>query len=206
MQSSTNPKYYNAAHALYSLTLKKAYNLQHVIPTILVYTFNPLIKYSTSIYISQYLFLSPELTPLLYHLSICTGIALRVFVTTPFELARKRIQLNGDEFDTLVNVSDDNQHIGLVLASVIRQEGRVVKRRRKAVPEHRFEFDAGNEWREMRISPPSPSIPSSSSNGTTSRVYESWLGLKSLFRGFWARFAIEIVNHVFDEMNQDVEW
>ncbi|KAI9103012.1 mitochondrial carrier domain-containing protein [Phlyctochytrium arcticum] len=157
--STHRKKYYGPIHALHAIATEEGhgitglYPLRHLFPTILIHTLSPLMRIASTLVISEELGLDPTFTPAYHHMATLAFMALEVAIITPFDVARRRLQiqrLNGtanassriteldqdletgthlvaspqQPFDTAVDVSP-HYYSGIwdVISSIISEEG-----------------------------------------------------------------------------------
>ncbi|KAJ3085121.1 hypothetical protein HK102_000297 [Quaeritorhiza haematococci] len=299
--ASHRKKYYGPFHALHAITQEESvgtigslYSARHLIPSLFVHALGPLVRVVSQYIITEELGLTSTFNPVLYKLATIAFMAAEVAVVTPFDVARKRLQLQkltfprrtveaaypgatttasttptspttttgsiatsgAQMFDTVVEVSSTlYRGVWDCIRCILTEEG-VKKRKRRRLP------GVGKEWEPIygdQAVPSSPHLGSDVGTGSLSGLgigkragsafggrtdssvtYNSWsepspwgqsprqrsrseaaspgsvreqqqsiqywVGLKSLYRGFWARYAIRVVKFVFEEMGQPEDW
>ncbi|KAI8811581.1 hypothetical protein BJ742DRAFT_736522 [Cladochytrium replicatum] len=268
--SSSPPK--NPVHSPSVATIGTLYAPRHLIPSLLIHAIRPSLRLLSESILSNELGLSSDFNPILFRVSRLGMMLMECAILTPFEIARKRLQVQrmsaridygqssgpqepATPFDAVVEVQT-RYYSGLwdTIGSIIQEEGaappivrRTAKRARKrglgsgyAATEHsdwqtvtneeiveqptdrmKKTGSAGsvNPWSwdgdETAFGPSSSasSARSSVQNPRASTIKEKrkpssgggnggvWKGVKSVYRGFWARYAQDVVAYVFSEMS-----
>ncbi|KAI8819921.1 mitochondrial carrier domain-containing protein [Fimicolochytrium jonesii] len=234
---SHRKKYWGPFHALHCVTteepagLLSLYSPRHLIPSILISGMSPLIRALSKVFITEELGLDPSFSPFWHHMATLGAMAVEVAIVTPFEIARKRLQVqrltkgNVDvlpqAFDTCVEVSP-RYYSGIFdcMRSIVMEEGGTAHRRRRrlrrtrgrALP-HSPSASTANDWHKIYDS----DLPHGFYDGTgetgvratgvVASVGRFATGVQSLYRGFWARYATRVVAYACDEMiKAEEEW
>ncbi|KAJ3159583.1 hypothetical protein HDU86_001592 [Geranomyces michiganensis] len=235
--SSIRKKYYGPFHALHGITteehvgLGSLYSLRHLIPSLLISGLSPLLRAVSKIIIQEELGLDPTFTPVLHHVATLALMAVEVGIVTPFEMARKRLQVQWltpqgrassqapQAFETSVAVSP-RYYSGIFdcISAIVAEEGGRSRRRRrrKRVPSGggggggRANLGIGTEWHQvhdldgdyrMYDVPGAPRRPRDT--GLIASMGRFASGVRTLYRGFWARYATRVVVYAFDEISQN---
>ncbi|KAJ3297192.1 hypothetical protein HDU76_006641 [Blyttiomyces sp. JEL0837] len=244
VQSNTyaDRKYYGPLHALAAITAEEGggltalYNPSHLIPTLIIHGIKAILRISTLKFVTQDLGLSHEFNPILHRMSVLGLMLIEVGIIAPFELARKRLQVQRLRLDRRVAGEAAQPFSGSVemsgrvykgvfdvLKSVVTEEGassrssgassRSSGKRRKNKSKVNVEAkvrDSNMDWQDLYESP----VASAGSSGTVvakgSRSGKSrgWMqqyavGVTSLYRGFWARYVVEVVKFAFAELREN---
>ncbi|KAI8807426.1 hypothetical protein BJ742DRAFT_812687 [Cladochytrium replicatum] len=258
----------NPAHTPSVATISTLYAPRHLIPSLLIHAIRPSLRLLSDSIISNELGLSSNFNPILFRVSRLCMMLMECAILTPFEIARKRFQVQrmsaridygqssgpqdpATPFDTVVEVQP-RYYSGLwdAIGSIIQEEGaappivrRTAKRARKRrlgsgyaanqtvaneeivePPVERMKktgsAGSANPWSwdddDTAFGPSPSSSAGARSSGQTPRasiIKEKrkpassggnggvWKGVKSLYRGFWARYAQDVIAYVFSEMN-----
>ena len=254
VQSSnySSKRYYGPIHGLAAATAEEKggygalYAWEHVLPTILIRGVSVLIRSLSGHFISNDLGIYPDFSPLLYKLATLVMMGLEVAVITPFEMARKRIQVQtlratrnckiqnknvnqgglggldrAQPFESCINMSP-RVYSGILSAiyGIIAEEGSTLKRRhRKKKQKFMHTVDSSispealsssyysNErtavdWQDLYNGNGNAKRQDNSrkTGGLSHKFGKYWLGVKTLYRGYWARYTIEIVKFAFSEI------
>ncbi|TPX62987.1 hypothetical protein PhCBS80983_g00154 [Powellomyces hirtus] len=226
---SQRKKYYGPIHALHAVTTEEAtglgnlYSLRHLIPSIFISGLSPLLRAVSKIIIADELGLDPTFTPVLHHMATLALMAVEVGILTPFEMARKRIQLQylthkgrlnqpqPQAFETSVQVSPRHyKGIFDCISSIVAEEGGRSKRRRRRKRNSAAALGLGNEWHQVHDVDADYRMYDSMTRkprdtGLVASIGRFALGVRTLYRGFWARYATRVVVYAFDEISQSDE-
>lgn len=200
IQSSSNSsrRYYGPVHALIVITAEERpspsssliytlYNPRILIPTILVYSIGPCIRFLLTAWLEDELAIDPLTKPIVHSIASIVSIAIECIIVTPLELARKRIfaqpldafkrerTIQSHPIEGCIEMSPA-PYTGVLncLASVMSEEGGKL---RKKIP-------MSHEDRKVLYN--SESSQNQSTFGT---------GFRSIFRGFWTRYASALLEH-----------
>ncbi|KAI8846421.1 hypothetical protein BC829DRAFT_419169 [Chytridium lagenaria] len=221
-------KYYGPVHAAFSITAEEGggfgalYATQHLIPTIVLHGARALLRVVSSRIISDDLGLNPDFNPVLHKMTVLLFMALEVGVVTPFEMARKRIQVQklrasqriaGEAYQPFRSSVEMAPRVyGGVWAAVygiITEEGSVQRKRKSKARSVRkaqeaYSTPGAGDWQDLYDLP--ADSPRRVRKGGLQRIGKYWQGISSLYRGFWARYASEVVRFAFQEMREGEEW
>ncbi|KAI8587242.1 mitochondrial carrier domain-containing protein [Geranomyces variabilis] len=231
--SSNRKKYYGPFHALHGITteehtgLGSLYSLRHLIPSLIISGLSPLLRAVSKIIIQEELGLDPTFTPVLHHLATLALMAVEVGIVTPFEMARKRLQIQWltpqgrassqapQAFETSVVVSP-RYYSGIFdcISSIVAEEGGRSRRRRrrKRVPSAAggANLGIGTEWHQVhdldgdyRMYDVPGAARRQRDTGLIASMGRFASGVRTLYRGFWARYATRVVVYAFDEISQN---
>ncbi|KAJ3315343.1 hypothetical protein HDV04_003736 [Boothiomyces sp. JEL0838] len=205
-------KYYGPFHALFliaqeerqsphSSILSTFYSVKQLIPTALVYTISPLIRYGSVCFIEQELGLDTTFSPVFYKLAQICCLGVESLVMAPIELARKRLQAQRLDATTATTQQSldscietcDRPYTGIldVLISVVKEEGPRKKGKSKNISQQDWQSVYGNVEQEKE------------SNWKTLVGYGQ--GLTSLYRGFWPRYFSSLILFVSEEITKE-DW
>ncbi|KAJ3274209.1 hypothetical protein HDV01_003282 [Terramyces sp. JEL0728] len=208
--SHKRKKYYGPFHALFliaqeerpypnSSILSTLYTAKSLIPTALVYTISPLIRYGSVCFIEQELGLDTTFSPVLYKLAQACCLGVESLVMAPIELARKRLQAQRIDaqtsqqgLDSCIETSD-KPYTGIldVLISVVKEEGPRKPQKNKNISQQDWQSVYGNVEQEKE--------------GTWKTLVGLGQGLTSLYRGFWPRYFSSLILFVSEEITKE-EW
>ncbi|KAI9339919.1 mitochondrial carrier domain-containing protein [Obelidium mucronatum] len=235
-------KYYGPFHAAAAIhATEELYPAAHVYPTIVCRGLSSLLQSLSRTIIMHDLGLHPEYNPLAYTTAVLVFLAAEVFVVTPFELARKRIQAQSLKparlrkageavipFASCVELSTHKRYDGIfdVIRRVLTEEGAAYSASssspssadaaKKAIKIDEYEdpfaspsSKKGGDWQDLYTSPTRNARSSGSQNRNgKSGFTKSWDGLRSLYRGYWTRYSIRVVEFAFEGMRDvgDSAW
>lgn len=160
-------------------------------------------------YIEHELGLDAHFNPILYRFAKIASLGVEALIITPFELARKRMFVQRvDAFKRNIHVNTDGgvesdsklqtletcvqispaPYTSLLhcIGSVISEEGGIVSQTSKAT----------KEWEEVYGTSVLP-VPKASFFGGMGR------GVSSVYRGFWTRFAANVVEYCVHDVQRD---
>ncbi|KAJ3200462.1 hypothetical protein HK099_002680 [Clydaea vesicula] len=229
---STRKTYYNSIHALTSIPLEEKssflvmYSPRLLLPSIFIHALSPMISYFTTYLIEVELDLNPTYTPLYFKIASVLAIGLKVLITTPFEMARKRLMIqrihktenesqNTNPLkETCVQVSPI-YYTGIFncIKKIVLEEGKLKKRKRNL---NNIQSDTNfNIYKNFStvnlVSHPTTVTDSGfSDNGSNfssekkKNFKQYWAGFKSLYRGFWSRYTIEVLRYFLKELDDDL--
>ncbi|KAJ3005062.1 hypothetical protein HKX48_000885 [Thoreauomyces humboldtii] len=238
--SSSLKKYYGPFHALHAVTTEEPtgfaslYSLRHLIPSLIISGLSPFLRLVSRMVIAERLGLDPTFTPALHHLATLALMAVEVGIVSPFEMARKRIQVQRmtlgttdatrgpQAFSTSVQVSP-RYYSGIMdcIASIVTGEGGRNRTRRPSLPPvpspsaSSSHLTFANEWHQIHDADADYRMYEASarrarggrSTGLVASVGRFASGVRTLYRGFWARYATRVVVYAFDEISQaDDTW
>jgi hypothetical protein len=167
--------------------------------------------------------ISPDFNPILHKLAVLGFMALEVGLITPFDMARKRLQVQKfrrqfavageahQPFKASVEMAP-KIYTGIwnVIHSVVAEEscgtGRRNRKGRKrtraaSTSADTTAFGAG-DWQDLYDPVGSPQTRRNKRAGAISRLGRFWSGVQSLYRGYWARYATTVVSYAFSEMRE----
>ncbi|KAJ3108159.1 hypothetical protein HDU97_002071 [Phlyctochytrium planicorne] len=229
-----NKKYYGPIHAVAAVTAEEGgglgalYATQHLIPSVILHGLRALLHIASSRIIRNDLGLTPDFNPVLHKFAVLMFLALEVGVVTPFEMARKRIQVQklrsnlriageaAQPFKASVEMSGKTYNgIWAAIYSIITEEGPARKKKRKASKAavrkinptvDGFSSVGGGpgDWQDLYDLP--SDSPRRVKKGGLQRLGKYWSGIASLYRGFWARYATEVVKFAFQEIRESEEF
>ncbi|KAJ3028984.1 UNVERIFIED_CONTAM: hypothetical protein HDU68_000424 [Siphonaria sp. JEL0065] len=236
-------RYYGPFHAAAAIhATEELYPSAHLYPTIVCRAISSLLQSLSRNIIMHDLGLHPDYNPLSYTTAVLVFLAAEVFVITPFELARKRIQVQtmrsakmrreaGEAvvpFASCVDLSHHKRYTGIldVIRRVITEESVGYSFSNSAVdPKKSGSVSASSsyedpflssnkkagDWQDLYSSP-----TRNGRNGDAvypkkqqkSGFNKSWDGLRSLYRGYWTRYSIRVVEFAFEGMRDvgDSAW
>ncbi|KAI9205678.1 mitochondrial carrier domain-containing protein [Polychytrium aggregatum] len=222
---STTPRrsYFGPVDAVWTIkeeggSIGSLYAARLVLPSILIRTASPLLRLVSAHLITEELHLDPGFNPLLYRLAVLGFMAIEVALLTPIEIARKRLQVQRlsyasqsvrslaegevpQAFDTCVEVASA-PYAGILSAiwSIVNEEGGKQRRRPKKNARRGIVDDGNDDDDELE------KILSTKKRGGNSSIQKLWLGLKTLYRGYWARYAANVVVYIFEDIGRGDEW
>ncbi|TPX56424.1 hypothetical protein SpCBS45565_g08415 [Spizellomyces sp. 'palustris'] len=226
---SHRKKYYGPLHALHAVATEEGrgfsslYSARHLVPSIIVHGLSPVLRIISKTIITDELGLDPTFTPVLHHLATLAFMAIEVGIITPIDMARKRIQLQRlspsparsgpadapQACETSVEVSP-KYYSGIwnCIRSIVAEEGGKSKRRRRR--RRHQSTGLASEWHQVHDHEAEYGlydIPSHrrSNTGFVASVGRFASGVRTLYRGFWARYASRVVVYAFDEISQSEE-
>ena len=210
-------KYYGPFHALFVISQEEKKSVQdsifsvlysptNLLPSIAYYSISAMLRFSSIYFIESNLGLDSTFSPLMYKLSQICCLGVEALLLSPMELARKRlfaqklgpciedsskrplmvdssVQLHNEPYTGVLNC----------MISVIEEEG---KPDRPKKPKNISKADWIAIHGEENESP--------ATTWTTTKGY--WKGFKSLFRGFWPRYASILVLFISDEISKEDQW
>ncbi|KAJ3210741.1 hypothetical protein HDU82_007460 [Entophlyctis luteolus] len=250
LQNHTEKRYYGPIHAAAAIHASEGphgfsplYARSHLVPTIVCRALASVMHSLSKNIIARDLGLSAEYNPLLHTLAVLVFLTAEVFVVTPFELARKRLQVQSLKPDGSRNPGEavvpfpacvelsTRKYTGMfdVIRWVISEEGGdhhaatssatvtsaaptvSAKARSDLDPFDDFGWDsaskssrsggAAGDWQDLYATPASKKR-SDSNVKPKSSLAKSWDGMRSLYRGFWTRYAIRVVEFAFESMRE----
>ncbi|KAJ3116026.1 hypothetical protein HDU96_010564 [Phlyctochytrium bullatum] len=227
-----NKRYFGPLHAAVAITAEEGggtgamYNMQHLGPTLLVHGIRAALRFATTRFITDELGLNPDFYPMLHKLAFLSIMALEVAIVTPIEVARKRIQVQklkanlrvpGESYQPFrasVEMAP-KYYNGLwsAIYGIISEEGPLRKRRKRGTKSrswNRGHADAANppsvgDWQDL-YDLPAEAAPRRVKKSGFQKLGKFWQGVASLYRGFWARYAVEVVRFAFHEIRDSEEW
>jgi hypothetical protein len=168
--------------------------------------------------------LSIDETPVLYHFASILSIGIRVAIITPLSLLRKRLHIQriSDDLDIESNESSTPfipgvrvspvHYTGMyhALTDIVANEGmprrrrRIKKRPRPSVRPNISGSEAGDPLFYQPFSTPSVDNESGGGSVEASSVASSgnkgagryWVGVKSLYRGYWPEVSVLVLKHL----------
>ncbi|KAJ3237477.1 hypothetical protein HDU81_009421 [Chytriomyces hyalinus] len=249
-QSTSELRYYGPFHAAAAIAATEGpyqfgalYAPQHVYATIICKAVSSLLKSLSHSIIKYDLGLSSEYSPIMYTSAVLVFLAGEVFVSTPLELARKRLQVQslkparkrkaGDAiipFVGLVGMNNVRRYESFleVIQRVIVEEAATSKSgsidtanatspdTSKTGPATAGVYDdemdvylsVGSpgslsspkktaDWQDL-YSPSGSKGLNTGSSRSPSILTKYWKGLRSLYRGYWTRYSIRVVELAFE--------
>jgi hypothetical protein len=170
------------------------YNLRFLVPTVFIYTAASLIRYGCINFIESELGIDSSLNPIMHQAGCILTIGLECLVVTPLELARKRImaqpinafrrdtEATASKLDTCIEVSRQ-PYTGVLncIGSVASEEGGRLPKKKVA----------SQDWEAVY-------------GGGTQPKSTFGVGISSLYRGFWTRYAVALIDHYSPKLNQEL--
>ncbi|KAI8924360.1 hypothetical protein BC831DRAFT_465872 [Entophlyctis helioformis] len=227
--SSARRRYYGPIHALYAIaneerpspstgSLSTLYSPRILIPSILIHSLGPFVRFFSARIIADELGLDPDFTPMMYRLATLGFLAIESAILAPLEMARKRLQVQRldafrsspnpanpsgsrvQSFETTVETSG-TPYTGIMhcLGSIIAEEGgnRSVLKKRNV----NTNLSAA-DWQDVY----GGGAPQSAPTGMWASMTRLSKGLSTLYRGFWAHYASTVVLYVSSEIAKDDGW
>ncbi|KAJ1550966.1 hypothetical protein HK096_003958 [Nowakowskiella sp. JEL0078] len=192
------------------------YPLRHLIPSVIIHAVSPLLRSLSIHIITNELGISEQFSPYLFRSMMCGLMMMETLVITPLELARTRIQClplkqGSGGFESSVVLSGKYYNgIGNVMVSVISEEGSVggtsSKKKKTNVPQGDREWtqvdsnvnfgnDFGDPWFEN-----ARKLEKARDEKKLSAAGGFWVGVKSLYRGFWPRYVQRLTLYFLKEL------
>ncbi|KAJ3217528.1 hypothetical protein HDU67_007779 [Dinochytrium kinnereticum] len=229
-------RYYGPVHAFAAITAEEGgglgalYGSQHLLPTVVLHGVRSLLRVLSSRIISDDLGLNPDFNPVLHKFAVLLFMAVEVGIVSPFEMARKRLQVQklrggmrvageaSQPFRASIEMAPKvYSGIWAAIYGIITEEGPQHRRRRKAnraksaaaASSRRTNLETFNpsgagDWQDLYDLP--SETPRRVKKGSFQRLGKYWQGIASLYRGFWARYASEVVRFAFQELRENEEW
>ncbi|KAJ3253655.1 hypothetical protein HDU77_004467 [Chytriomyces hyalinus] len=248
-QSVSELRYYGPFHAAAAIAATEGpyrfgalYAPQHVYATIICKAVSSLLKSLSHSIIKYDLGLSSEYNPILHTSAVLVFLAGEVFVSTPLELARKRLQVQslkpsrkrkaGDAIIPFVGCVGMNnvrryESFFEVIQRVIVEEAAISnggsidlaaeatssgtsKTALAAAGGYDDEMDAylsagslnspkkNADWQDLYSPSGSKRNLKSATSRNQSILTKYWKGLRSLYRGYWTRYSIRVVELAFE--------
>ncbi|KAJ3369044.1 hypothetical protein HDU91_000122 [Kappamyces sp. JEL0680] len=225
-------KYFGPFHALYTISLEERptphagvlatfYSISNLIPTMILRTISPLVRYASVSFIEHELGLDPSFNPLLYKLAQVALLGVEALLTCPFELARSRLYLQRQgqtqahsfadadtkaaplpalPLDTCVETSHQIYSGTLdCLRSVVQTEGGMRPRRKP-----KNVTLSSDDW--QNIYGGAGILKADAAPSWLHSVAGIGMGVSSVFRGFWPRYTALVIQFVSEEVNKDDMW
>jgi Mitochondrial carrier protein len=209
--SAHRKKYSGAFHALYviyneerpspsSVILGTFYHPRVLLPSFLIYSISPIIRYLSTSFIENELGYDSTFTPIMYNLCQLGMLAIEAFVTAPLELARSRIfaqRIDGkiSHVDNCIETSHQSYSTPFdCLQKVVIQEGG----RRKTGPKN--SKISADDWQNIYGG---GSTNPGESDGLLFKIAGYGQGLASCFRGFAPRYCALVVRYISQEINKE---
>ncbi|KAI8620004.1 hypothetical protein BC830DRAFT_1164882 [Chytriomyces sp. MP71] len=240
-QSGTDLRYYGPFHAAAAIAATEGphqfgalYAPQHVLSTAICKGISSLLHSLSRSIIKHDLGLSSEYNPLMYTTAVLIFMAAETFVVTPFEHARKRLQIQNLKparkrkageaivpFSTCVDVNTTKRYDGMfdVIRRVIVEETlpspnavvAATNATAEAAAASSSSFDDEldtyinpslkknkGDWQDLYASPSSAAKAKEAAAKKKSVLTKYWDGLRSLYRGYWTRYSIRVVEFAFE--------
>ncbi|KAJ3239003.1 hypothetical protein HDU78_003103 [Chytriomyces hyalinus] len=245
-QSASERRYYGPFHAAAAIAATEGphqfgalYSPQHVYATVICKAVSSLLQSLSRSIIKYDLGLSSEYNPILYTSAVLVFLAGEVFVSTPLELARKRLQVQtlkparkrkaGDAiipFPGCVAMNNVRRYESMfdVIQRVIVEEAVVAgggpieaagasdksKTATSSVGGYDDEMDAylsagslsaskkNADWQDLYSPSGSKRNLNAGNPKNQSVLTKYWGGLRSLYRGYWTRYSIRVVEFAFE--------
>ncbi|KAI8902831.1 mitochondrial carrier domain-containing protein [Globomyces pollinis-pini] len=215
-------KYFGPFHALWVISqeerpephsgiLATFYSARLLIPSLLIHSISPLIRYGSICFIEQELGLDTTFTPVLYKVCQLLCLGVEALMMAPVELARKRLfvqRLDGfgqgklkpaTPNDSCIETYDE-PYTGLIdcLNSVVKHEGG-----KGAIQKpQQLNNISTAEWQSVYGGGTSPS-PSGANKGMWNGMVGLGIGISSMYRGFWPRYASMLITFISEEITRD---
>ncbi|KAL2918533.1 hypothetical protein HK105_201934 [Polyrhizophydium stewartii] len=228
--SSSRRRYFGPIHALYSIANEERpspsssafstlYTPRVLIPSILVHSVGPFVRFFSARIIQDELGLDAAFTPVLYRLATLGFLAIEAAIVTPIEMARKRLQVQRldafrqspnhaasphatrtQAFDSVVETSA-TPYTGMLncIGCIVAEEGgrRPVKRR-----QHMGGNLSSAEWQDVY----GGGGGEKPATGVVESLGRLAKGISTLYRGFWARYAATVILYASSEIAREDGW
>ncbi|KAJ3084344.1 hypothetical protein HK100_009307 [Physocladia obscura] len=246
VQSVASPRrrYYGAIHAAAAThaaegphRLSPLYAAPALVPALVCTALASAARSLARSAIERDLGLSPEYAPLRHTAAVLVFLLAEVLVVTPFELARKRLQVQslkpvnsanpGDPihpFTPIVNLAQvrykgifdvirhvvTHEYLSSTSPSVSKKSAPppppidaapILPPENDAFDEYGSWSKKSSDWQDLYASPSQkPAALASSLNNRQPQKVKYWDGVRSLYRAFWTRYSIRVVEFAFESM------
>ncbi|KAJ3223620.1 hypothetical protein HK099_000912 [Clydaea vesicula] len=222
---STRKTYYNCIHAISSIPSEEnsfffvLFSPRLLIPALVVNAINPLVTYFSNNLFEAELDITSTYTPFLYKIASIIAIGIKVAITTPIDMARKRLMIQkinktNNQIENTLLIKETCVQVSPVyyngifdcIKKVIFEEGRIKKRKRNLK-------NIQKETTFVYTNFSTHSSPNEGASNDTANTIRAerrrgfrqyWAGVKSLYRGFWSRYIIEVLRYLLKELDDDI--
>ncbi|KAJ1560300.1 hypothetical protein HK096_009270, partial [Nowakowskiella sp. JEL0078] len=185
------------------------YPMRYLIPSIIIHVVSPLLKSLSMYTITNELGISEQFSPLLFQSMMCGFMLMETLVITPLELARTRIQClplkqgTGGFESSIVLGEKYYNNIVDVMVSVISEEGLGGETKEKKNKANVSQGD--REWTKVEIDPWFENVRNQKKAQDEKKLTAAsgfWVGVRSLYRGFWARYTQRLILYFLKELTE----